>query len=65
MKKSLLTLSLFVCTALSYAGSKVTYTANIIRDAEKASDAPTVMRVSTNVLVDAFGRSSEDYGNPD
>lgn len=60
MKKSLLTLSLLVCTALSYAGSKVTYTANIIRDAEKASDAPTVMRVSTNVLVDAFGRSSEE-----
>ena len=60
MKKSLLTLSLLVCTALSHAGSKVTYTANIIRDTEKASDAPTVMRVSTNVLVDAFGRSSEE-----
>lgn len=59
MKKNLLTFSFLVCAALGYA-DKVTYTANITRDAEKTPETPTVMRVSTNVLVDIFDRSSAE-----
>ena len=60
MRKILLTLWLASCTALGFAGSKVTYTTDITRDVQKTSDAPTLMRVSTNAIVEAFKLSSEE-----
>lgn len=60
MKKSLLTILFAGCAALSFAGSKVTYTTDITRDVEKKEDNPTIMRVSTNAIVEALGLSSEE-----
>ena len=60
MKKTLLTLMLVSLATLSYAGSKLTYTTDIVRSQDKTTDNPTTMRVSTNVLIEAFGLSSED-----
>lgn len=55
MKKSLLTFLFVGCAALSHAGSKVTYTTDIVRDVHKTTDQPTNVRVSTNVLAETFG----------
>lgn len=59
MKKNLLTLFLASSALTALAGSKVTYTTDVTRDVAKAEDAPTAVRLSTNVLVEAFGLSSE------
>ncbi|MBQ9665854.1 MAG: T9SS type A sorting domain-containing protein [Bacteroidaceae bacterium] len=58
MKKNLLTLLMAGFALLSYADSRVTYNINVVRDVEKTSDTPTLIQVSTNVLVDAFNASS-------
>ena len=60
MKKTLLTIVLVGCTTMSHAGSKVTYTTDIVRDVDKTSASPTLMRVSTNAIVDAFKLSSAE-----
>ena len=60
MMKNLLTFLLACYAAISFAGSKQTYTTDIIRDVAKTESQPTLMRVSTNVLVKAFRLSSEE-----
>ena len=60
MKKNLLTLLFVGCATLAHAGSKVTYTTDITRDAAKTQDTPTTMKLSTNALVEAFSLPSEE-----
>ena len=57
MRKNLLTFLFVGYAAFGYADSKVTYTADVIRSAEATQ--PTQVRLSTNVLVEAFKLSSE------
>jgi len=58
MKKNLLTFMFFGCVTLSFAGSKVTYNTNIVRDVQKTSEQPTIMQVSTNAIVEVLNVSS-------
>lgn len=60
MKKALLTLLFAGSAAFGFAGSKVTYTTDITRDVARSEDTPTLMRVSTNAIVEAFKLSSEE-----
>lgn len=60
MKKYLLAVLFATSASWGFCGSKVTYTAHITRDAEKSADVPTMMKVSTNVLVSTFHLSSEE-----
>lgn len=46
--------------AWSFAGTKVTYTTEVTRPAERTIDQPTQMRVSTNAIVEAFSLPSAD-----
>ncbi len=60
MKKLLLSLMLVSSAVVqSFAASKVTYTTDVVRPYEKTATELTSFRVSTNVLCDAFGYSSE------
>ncbi|MBP3213262.1 MAG: immunoglobulin domain-containing protein [Bacteroidaceae bacterium] len=59
MKKNLLTLFLAGSTLVAFAGSKVTYTTDVTRDVAKAETTPTTVRLSTNVLVEAFDLTTE------
>ena len=60
MKKNLLTLLMVCYVAISFAGAKQIYTTDIVRDVAKTESQPALMRVSTNVLVEAFQLSSEE-----
>ncbi|MBQ0046893.1 MAG: T9SS type A sorting domain-containing protein [Prevotellaceae bacterium] len=59
MKTKLLTLILASCSLCAMAGSKVVYTTDIVRSADKTADQPTAMKVSTNAIVDALALGSE------
>lgn len=60
MKKNLLTLLMACYVTISFAGAKQIYTTDIVRDVAKTESQPALMRVSTNVLVEAFQLSSEE-----